>query len=234
MMQCLDVHPDDLVLDAGCGPGEHSIRVAQAGCRVHAIDISAAALDEARRRAEAAGVADKIRFEQGDLTCLSSANSSFDVIFSWGVVIHIPAAEQALAELTRILKPGGRLALYVTNSGAWDYAVLAAAHLLLRRPLPKLETFSLGRGCWYDMQGSRLWVWRFDIKALTRHLESLGLRQTHRIPGSFTEIQRRLRGPLRQLLLGINDTWYRLNLPPSPCVANLLIFEKQMSSALPS
>lgn len=226
MIEILESSPDDVVLDAGCGLGDHAIRVARQGHRVHAIDISAVALDEARRRAHLAGVADKILFERGDLTDLKLKDESFDRVYSWGVVIHIPGADRALTELTRILKPGGRLALYVTNDRAWDYSILTAACFVLRRSSPDLDRSPLGRGCWYDLQGKPLWVWRFDIAALVRRLEFLGLRQTHRIAGSLTEIQRRLPRPLRHLLLWANNAWYRLRLPPGPCVTNLLVFEK--------
>ncbi len=226
MLDCLGAQPDDLVLDAGCGLGDHSIRLARRGCRAYAIDISGVAIEEAERRAAAAGLDGRIVFKQADLTNLQFDDESFDRIFSWGVVIHIPDAERALAELVRILRPGGRLALYVTNAHAWDHSLLAAGRFLLRRPSPPLERLPLGPGCWYDMQGRQLWVWYFDIHALTRHLECLGLRRIHRIPGSFTEIQRRLRGSLRQALLRFNDAWYRLRLPARPCATNLLVFEK--------
>ena len=226
MLGWLGAGPDDLILDAGCGPGRHSIRAAQAGCRVQAIDISDAAIAEARRRAAKVGLADRIRFEQADLTQLPFEDGSFEHIFSWGVVIHIPAAEEALAELVRILAPGGKLALYVTNKNAWDYPLLSLARRVLRRPTPPLESSHLGQGCWFADKGDSLWVWRFAIDALTAHLESLGLRRTHRVAGQFTEIQRRLRGPARKAMLLLNNAWYRLGLPPGPCVTNLLVFEK--------
>src|SRR5437762_13401015 len=70
----LQVAPGATVLDAGCGPGVHAIRAANAGYRVHAIDFSTVALDEARRRVAAAGVADAVTFEQADPTSLPFAD----------------------------------------------------------------------------------------------------------------------------------------------------------------
>jgi SAM-dependent methyltransferase len=226
MLRCLRAAPGDLVLDAGCGPGEHSVRAAREGCRVHAIDISAAALAEAKRRSDIAGTSASIQFEPADLTGLSFPDQSFERVFSWGVVIHIPEAEKALKELARILKPQGRLALYVTNGAAWDYRLLRVLRKILRRPEPETSRLPLGEGCRYRYQQESLWVWRFDIQSLTRFLAGLGLRRVHRIAGSMTELQRRVKGPLRSLGLHFNNLWYGLGLPAGPCVTNLLVFEK--------
>lgn len=227
MLRCLEVKVDDHVLDAGCGPGEHAVRVARNGCRVLAIDFSAAVLDEARRRAQAAGLADRIEFERGDLTNLRFPDASFDRVFSWGVVIHIPEVERALAELARIVRPGGRLALYVTNDRAWDYALLDTFRRLRRRPSRSVHRTALGQGCWYDTPQGRLWLWRMDVQGITRHLSELGFVRTHVLPGTFTELHVRLHGAMRIPLLWLNDAWHALHSPTRPCVTNLLVFEKR-------
>src|SRR5438270_199859 len=82
--------------------------------------------------------------------------------------------ERALDELARVVEPGGRLALYVTNDSALDHRLEAAARALIRRPLRGLEALPLGRGVWYEMHGEPLWVWRIDAAALTRYLEGRG------------------------------------------------------------
>ena len=227
MLRCLEVKAEGLVLDAGCGPGEHAVRVARNGYRVLAIDFSAAVLEEARGRAQANGLADRIQFERGDLTSLRFADASFDRVFSWGVVIHIPEIDRALAELARIVRPGGRLALYVTNDHAWDYAVVDTVRRLRRRPALPLRRTVLGEGCWFDTDQGRLWVWRMDVDGLTRHMNGLGLVRTHLLPGSLTELHVRLRGTMRDPLLWLNDAWYALRAPARPCVTNLLVFQKQ-------
>ena len=62
MLKLLGARPGDTVLDAGCGPGVHTIRAARAGLKVKAIDISETMLAEARRRVEQAGVNDSVEF----------------------------------------------------------------------------------------------------------------------------------------------------------------------------
>lgn len=225
MLRFLNASPGELVLDAGCGPGVHAIRVARQGHPVHAIDLSETVLQEAQRRATDAGVAGQIEFSQADLTKLPFADGTFNRVFSWGVVIHIPDAGRALRELARILKPGGRLALYITNRRAWDYVIEDAVRFVLRRPLP-LEHHALGIGRWYSFQNERLWVWRMDVHAVVQQLDPLGLRLTERVAGAATELQRRTGGWTREALLALNNAWYDWHLPPSPCITNLLVFEK--------
>jgi ubiquinone/menaquinone biosynthesis C-methylase UbiE len=158
LLQYLTPQHDEPILDAGCGPGLHSIRVACAGYSVHAIDISATVLEEARRRATEAGVVDRICFKQGDHTELNLPSASYDAVFSWGVLMHIPDLSKALEELVRVLKPGGRLALQTTNGQAWDYLGERLARLVLRKH-KSMEQHEFWTGCWYVFQGERLWVW---------------------------------------------------------------------------
>lgn len=227
MLEALGAKPGDTVLDAGCGPGVHSIRAAKLGFKIKAVDISDAMLAEARRRVERADLLDSVDFAREDLTRLSFPSGAFRYVFSWGVIIHIREIEKALDELIRVVEPGGRLALYVSNHSAWDNRIEAMARTLLRRPLEGVEALPMGHGVLYEMNDAPLWVWRFDVRALTSYLEARDMRLVARRIGEFTEIQRRLRGPLRHLLLRVNNLAYRLGLPPGPAAANLLVFERR-------
>jgi SAM-dependent methyltransferase len=226
MLRFMEVEPGATVLDAGCGPGVHSVRVARAGYRVYAIDVSQTMLAEAQSRVAAAGAASLVEFSRQDLTRLTLPNASFRYAFSWGVIIHIHDVEKALDELARILEPGGKLALYVTNQSAWDHKLERLLRFMLRKPLSGRTTVPLGTGTLYDLHEQKLWVWQFNIGELERQLQLRGLRLTHRIVGEFSEIQRRVRGPLRAVLLRLNNLWFRLRFPTGPAVTNLLVFEK--------
>jgi ubiquinone/menaquinone biosynthesis C-methylase UbiE len=225
MLRLMDVRPGAEVLDAGCGPGVHSIRVARAGFRVRAIDISQTMLSEAKDRVAAAGLSAVVAFQQENLTRLTLPDASYKYVFSWGVIIHIHDVERALDELARIVVPGGRLGLYVTNRKAWDHKLESLARLLLRKPVGR-ESLSLGNGVWYEMHGEKLWVWQFDIPELQRQLERRGFRVTHRMTGEFSELQRRVAEPLRRILLRLNNLCFRLKAPASAAVTNILIFQK--------
>lgn len=226
MLTLLGVTPGDLILDAGCGVGTHSIRLAQAGYRVHAIDISEPALDEGKQRARAAGVAERITFEHGNLLHLTFPDESFSHIFCWGVLIHIPAIEKALDSLVRILKPGGRLALYVTNSTALDFKIEALGRTLRGSSHIQVETHPMGKGYWYHERHGSIWVWQVDMAALTTFLTQRGLRRTHRVTGMLSELYTRGPAFLRTLLVRLNTLWFQAALPPSLAEGNLLVFEK--------
>jgi len=167
-----------------------------------------------------------IEFRQEDLTRLSFPDRSFRYVFSWGVIIHIHDIEKALDELARIIEPGGKLALEVTNRKAWDQKIESLLRFLLRKPLVGRVRLPLGNGNWYEMHGEKIWVWQFDMRELQRQFEVRGFRLTHRVIGEFSEIQRRVEGPLRRMLLRLNNLCYRLKLPPGPAASNLLVFQK--------
>ncbi len=226
MLRLMKVPLGATVLDAGCGPGVHSIRVAKQNCQVVAIDISQTMLTEAKKRVEKAGMSSVVSFQQEDLTALTFPDASFEYVFSWGVIIHIKEIEKALNELSRIVAPYGFLALYITNKRALDHPIEAIARFLLRKPLSGQEKLPMGDGIWYDFNGQKLWVWQFDTDAVTKYLETKGFRKTHHIIGELTENQRRVSGILRILLLKLNNLCYRLKLPAVIGSTNLLVFEK--------
>ncbi len=227
MIDLLTPEPGGLILDAGCGPGVHSIRVAELGYSVWAVDFSESVLEEARGRAEAAAVGEKIRFERADLTSLPFDDASFDRIFSWGVLIHIPKITEALDELARITREGGRLALQITNDFSMDRHLERMARFILRRPLGEKKETTLGTGHWYDLHGERLWVWMLNIPRVIEYMKERGFRLVARRSGEFTEIQRRLHGWPRNLLLACNNAWFKLKLPAAPAMTNIIVLEKE-------
>ena len=105
-------------LDAGCGHGIEAVRMARRGLTVTALDISASLLRHAHRRAEQAGVLDRITFVLADLTePLPVPPSSFDICIALtGVVSHTGARHRdALANLVGCCKPGGLVIIGVDS-----------------------------------------------------------------------------------------------------------------------
>src|SRR5438093_10506638 len=70
-----------------------------------------------------------VTFEKEDLTHLSYKDDSIPSLFCWGVLMHIPDIKLAIAEMARVLTPGGRLAISMANSGSFE----ALAFNTLRR-----------------------------------------------------------------------------------------------------
>ena len=225
MIRMMNPSKDSPVLDAGCGTGVHSIRVAKLGYKVKAIDISNTALEESRRLAQQAGVSDQIDFEQADVTQLQFPDDTFETIFSWGVLIHVPDMEKGLEEMIRVLKPGGRFGLQMTNMTAWDHRLESIVRTLKRKgKLGERKKFGIGGYC--ETHKGPLYWFRTDFKAIEKKLNELGCKRTYRCASEFTELQRRVGGPLRWGLRRANDLWFNLNLPAPPACTNIYVFEK--------
>jgi SAM-dependent methyltransferase len=96
-------------LDVATGTGEIAVRAAQHGASVTGLDFSPELIERAQGRAVAAGV--EARFEVGDAERLPYADASFDVASSSFGVMFAPDHRAAAAELARVTRPGGRLAL---------------------------------------------------------------------------------------------------------------------------
>ncbi|MBM2823393.1 MAG: class SAM-dependent methyltransferase [Thermoleophilia bacterium] len=96
------------VLEVGPGPGEVSERMLrELGCEVVAIDVSERMVDLARSRGVDARV--------GDVQELPFADEEFDLVVAAWILFHVPDLDRGLAEIARVLAPGGRL-VAVTNS----------------------------------------------------------------------------------------------------------------------
>jgi len=100
------------VLDAGCGMGRFAEVAAGAGADVYAIDLSTA-VEAAERNL---GSRSNVHFYQADILNLPFADESFDAIYSIGVLHHTPSTRAAFLALCRLLKPGGRIAIWVYAS----------------------------------------------------------------------------------------------------------------------
>lgn len=107
------------VFDAGCGTGQWSVALALAGYQVRGIDISPGMVAAARDRAIAHALGeDSASFQVGGLDALEYPDASFDAIVCRLVLDFVPGPGLALAEFRRILRRGGRLALWVLGAAS--------------------------------------------------------------------------------------------------------------------
>ena len=97
------------VLDVATGSGNAAIAAARQGCEVVGVDYVPALLDCGRRRADAEGFA--VEFVEGDAESLPFADDSFDAVTSVFGSMFAPDHAQAAAELLRVTRPGGTIAL---------------------------------------------------------------------------------------------------------------------------
>jgi len=110
------------VIDIGAGAGRHSFELYRRGADVIAFDQSAADMAEVATIFAAMELEDQVpagakaRTEVGDALHLPYGDDSFDVVLISEVLEHVPEDTQAIAELTRVLKPGGVAAVTVPRS----------------------------------------------------------------------------------------------------------------------
>ncbi|MGY1650558.1 class I SAM-dependent methyltransferase [Geodermatophilus sp. SYSU D01119] len=131
-----ELRPGDRVLDVGCGTGATTRAAARITGSALGVDLSAAMLEVARRRAAEEGV-DGARFEQADAQVAAFPPASFDVAVSRTGAMFFADPVAALANVGRALVPGGRLVLLVwqaLEANEWMTEILGA--LAAGRPLP--------------------------------------------------------------------------------------------------
>ena len=114
----LAIEPEARVLDVACGTGGVALRAARAGADVTGIDISADQLAKARRAAAEEGL--PIRFDEGDCQKLPYGDAEFDAVASVFGAIFAPDQGRTAAELARVCRPGGRLALTAWPKDEWS------------------------------------------------------------------------------------------------------------------
>ncbi len=148
MIELAELAPGLRVLDVATGPGMVALVAAQAvGAEgaVLGVDIAEAALERARQRASAAGLA-QATFEVEDAENLNLPDGSFDRVLCSMGLMHFPAPEKALSEMSRVLKPGGRVVVAVWGEAQEAPFINVAITTLGRTfPPPKVERPSMFR-----------------------------------------------------------------------------------------
>jgi ubiquinone/menaquinone biosynthesis C-methylase UbiE len=147
------------VLEIGCGCGSEGERFARAGARYTAVDLTNAAVSLTQLRFQLAKLEGS--FVQGDAENLPFADSSFDLVYSHGVLHHTPDTPRAIGEVYRVLARGGRAVIMLYYRDSFNYHVnlrilrRLRVHLLKRKPGIKLA----GK------------IWREPEEQLRRHAE---------------------------------------------------------------
>ncbi len=100
-----DRYPGKRLLEVGCGMGTDLVQFARAGSRVCGTDLTVRSLEIARQQFAVGGLSGQ--FLSCDAEALPFPDASFDVVYSNGVLHHTPDTAKAVAEIHRVLKPGG-------------------------------------------------------------------------------------------------------------------------------
>ena len=111
----LDLLPDSVALDLGCGEGAHAFRLAtHFGLQVLGVDPVQRHLDLARerRRDVPEEIASRVSFSRGSAADLPLGDSSVDLVWCRDVLVHVSDLDAAYDEIARVLRPGGRAVVY--------------------------------------------------------------------------------------------------------------------------
>jgi arsenite methyltransferase len=165
-LRALALQPGERVLDIGSGPGllvaEMAEAVGQSG-RVAGLEISDSMLALGRRRCADSSIRERVAFVKADAVALPFPDGTFDVTVSTQVYEYVADLKAALAELHRVLRPGGRVLIIDTD---WDSIVWNAAD---QERMQRLLT---------------AWTKRFADpylpRTLARQLQDAGLQVRHR------------------------------------------------------
>lgn len=126
LLESLGGRADGLrVLEVGCGRGVGTQIIFErfrAGV-VYAFDLDPEMVRLARQRLAAYGP-ERLHLSVGSVTAIAAADASFDAVFDFGVIHHVPRWQTAVSEIHRVLKPGGRFFFEEVTSHAlkrWSY-----------------------------------------------------------------------------------------------------------------
>lgn len=122
------------VLDAACGTGVVSVTAARLGARATGLDLTPELLERARENARIAGV--EIDWHEGDVEKLPFGEAAFDVVLSEFGHIFAPRPEVAIAEMLRVLKPGGTIAFSTWPPELFVGRMFALTASYMPPPLP--------------------------------------------------------------------------------------------------
>ncbi|MHC4607807.1 MAG: class I SAM-dependent methyltransferase [Planctomycetota bacterium] len=115
------------VLEIGCGVGDFLARIADRGWRRHAVEPAPRAAVWAQETGADVFV--------GDLPDAGYPDAHFSAVCAWMALEHVPRLRAMLAEVARVLRPGGRFAFSVPNAGCWEFGFFRDRWFALQVPL---------------------------------------------------------------------------------------------------
>lgn len=107
--------PESHVLEIGCGAGHLTIQLAERGLDVVAVDASQAMVESTAERARDAGLGGRVTVASADVHALPYDDGDFALVVAVGVIPWLHSPPAAIAEISRVLRPGGELVLTCDN-----------------------------------------------------------------------------------------------------------------------
>jgi SAM-dependent methyltransferase len=159
-------HHGERVLEIGVGLGTDFLQWVRSGAEAYGIDLTETAVEAVRRRLEVYGLRAK-ELRVADCEALPFEDGFFDLVYSWGVIMHTPDTERALGEIVRVTRRGGTCKIMMYNRHS-----LAAFHLWLRNALLRGQpwrSFSWCLARYQESPGTKAFT-EFEVRRLVRDL----------------------------------------------------------------
>lgn len=162
-------------LDVGCGTGNNLIAFAERGYSAHGIDHSPEMVAIAERKLADRRLGARVTLRTGDVRALPYADGCFDVVLCTGVLHHLVDMRPCLAEIDRVLKPGGSFHLAEPSQGATPAIRLLERLVALRARLRGRSEPSRATATTSDLGIPEHEEGPISVASLTSILDSLGL-----------------------------------------------------------
>lgn len=144
------------VLEVGVGLGTDFVRFVRAGAEATGVDLTEAAVAAVRERLALEGMEADLRV--ADAEELPFGDGEFDLVYSWGVLHHTPNTRRALAEVRRVLRPGGEARIMLYSRRSWVALGVWLRYGLLRGRPWQTPTELLAR--WMESPGTKAYTQR--------------------------------------------------------------------------
>ena len=134
----LDIKPDDIVLDVGCGGGININRMAEKAKKVYGVDYSIESVKLSREVNRDLIGQGKVEVLEGDVQSLPFEDNTFDIITAFETVYFWPNIEKSFGEVKRVLKPGGTFMMGMESNGS-DYIPMKISKKLIDMDMLELK-----------------------------------------------------------------------------------------------
>lgn len=114
----LDISPDEVILDVGCGGGMNINRMAQTAKKVYGVDYSIESVNLSREVNKDLIIQGRVEVLEGNVQSLPFEDNTFDIVTAFETVYFWPYIEKSFGEVKRVLKPGGMFLIGCETNGA--------------------------------------------------------------------------------------------------------------------